>query len=129
MRAIDKHGADLLFQIISGRYERGSIILSTNKAFKHWPGIFNNDATLTSAILDRIAPDPEGQWMKQVARNLTDPLAGFLPLGELLRGAHHGAVALTRRAPSAGCGCLWGQSMACRPPSPSARPSRFRRWG
>jgi DNA replication protein DnaC len=51
---IDKRGADLLFQIISQRYERGSIILSTNKVFKHWPGIFNNDATLTSAILDRI---------------------------------------------------------------------------
>ncbi len=51
---IDKHGADLLFQIISQRYECGSIILSTNKVFKHWPSIFNNDATLTSAILDRI---------------------------------------------------------------------------
>ncbi len=51
---IDKHGADLLFQVISGRYERGAIILTTNKAFKQWPGIFNNDSTLTSAILDRI---------------------------------------------------------------------------
>jgi DNA replication protein DnaC len=51
---IDKHGADLLFQIISRRYERGSIVLTTNKVFKHWPSIFNNDATLTSAILDRI---------------------------------------------------------------------------
>jgi DNA replication protein DnaC len=51
---IDKRGADLLFQIISQRYECGSIILTTNKAFKHWPSIFNNDATLTSAILDRI---------------------------------------------------------------------------
>jgi DNA replication protein DnaC len=51
---IDKHGADLLFQVISGRYERGTIILTTNKAFKQWPGIFNNDSTLTSAILDRI---------------------------------------------------------------------------
>ena len=51
---IDKHGADLLFQIISHRYERGSIVLTTNKAFKHWPSIFNNDSTLTSAILDRI---------------------------------------------------------------------------
>ena len=51
---IDKHGADLLFQVISQRYETGSIILSTNKVFKHWPAIFNNDATLTSAILDRI---------------------------------------------------------------------------
>ena len=51
---IDKRGADLLFQIISERYERGSIVLSTNKVFKQWPSIFNNDATLTSAILDRI---------------------------------------------------------------------------
>ena len=51
---IDKRGADLLFQIISGRYECGSIVLTTNKAFKHWPTIFNNDSTLTSALLDRI---------------------------------------------------------------------------
>lgn len=51
---IDKHGADLLFQVISHRYERGSIIISTNRAFKNWPEIFNNDATLTSAILDRL---------------------------------------------------------------------------
>jgi DNA replication protein DnaC len=51
---IDKHGADLLFQIISGRYERGSIVLTTNKVYKHWPSIFNNDSTLTSAILDRV---------------------------------------------------------------------------
>jgi DNA replication protein DnaC len=51
---IDKHGADLLFQVISQRYERGSIVLTTNKAFKHWPSIFNNDSTLTSAILDRV---------------------------------------------------------------------------
>jgi DNA replication protein DnaC len=51
---VDKRGADLLFQIISHRYERGSIVLTTNKAYKHWPSIFNNDSTLTSAILDRI---------------------------------------------------------------------------
>ncbi len=51
---IDKRGADMLFQVISQRYERGSIVLTTNKAFKHWPTIFNNDSTLTSAILDRI---------------------------------------------------------------------------
>jgi DNA replication protein DnaC len=51
---IDKHGADLLFQVISNRYEQGSMIISTNRAFKDWPEIFNNDATLTSAILDRV---------------------------------------------------------------------------
>lgn len=51
---IDKHGADLIFQVISHRYERGSMVISTNRAYKNWPEIFNNDATLTSAILDRI---------------------------------------------------------------------------
>lgn len=51
---IDKHGADLLFQIVSNRYERGAMILTSNTAFKQWPAIFNNDATLTSALLDRL---------------------------------------------------------------------------
>jgi DNA replication protein DnaC len=51
---IDKQGADLLFQVISARYECGSIVLTTNKAFKQWPSIFNNDSTLTSAVLDRL---------------------------------------------------------------------------
>lgn len=51
---IDKTGADLLFQIISHRYEQGSLIITTNRAFKNWPIIFNNDSTLTSALLDRL---------------------------------------------------------------------------
>ena len=51
---IDKQGSDLLFQVISERYEKGSIILTGNKAFKQWPSIFNNDSVLTSALLDRL---------------------------------------------------------------------------
>lgn len=51
---VDKNGADLLFQIISQRYERGSIIITTNRVFKDWSQIFNNDSTLTSALLDRL---------------------------------------------------------------------------
>ena len=51
---VDKHGADLLFQIISGRYERAPTVINTNRTYKHWAQIFNNDSTLTSAILDRI---------------------------------------------------------------------------
>ena len=51
---IDKSGADLLFQIISHRYEQGSLIITTNRMFKDWPEIFNNDSTLTSALLDRL---------------------------------------------------------------------------
>lgn len=51
---IDKSGADLLFQVISLRYEKGSTLITSNRAFKEWPKIFNNDSTLTSAILDRL---------------------------------------------------------------------------
>ena len=51
---VDKKGADMLFQVISQRYEQGTIILTTNKSFKKWPEIFNNDSTLTSALLDRL---------------------------------------------------------------------------
>lgn len=51
---IDKAGADLLFQVISLRYEQGAIIITSNRAFKDWPKMFNNDSTLTAAILDRL---------------------------------------------------------------------------
>ena len=51
---IDKHGADLLFQVISQRYEHGPIVITTNRAYKHWSEFFNNDSTLTSALLDRL---------------------------------------------------------------------------
>jgi DNA replication protein DnaC len=51
---IDKVGADLLFQVISLRYEQGAIIITSNRAFKEWPTIFNHDSTLTAALLDRL---------------------------------------------------------------------------
>jgi DNA replication protein DnaC len=51
---IDKLGADLLFQVFSQRYERNSTVLTTNKPYKHWASIFNNDTTLASAVLDRL---------------------------------------------------------------------------
>lgn len=51
---IDKTGAGLLFQVISQRYEHGSIVLTTNQPYKQWPKVFNNDSTLTSAVLDRL---------------------------------------------------------------------------
>jgi DNA replication protein DnaC len=51
---IDKSGADLLFQVISLRSEQGSVMITSNRAFKEWPRMFNNDSTLTAAILDRL---------------------------------------------------------------------------
>jgi DNA replication protein DnaC len=51
---IDKLGADLLFQVFSRRYERGSTVITTNRSYKQWGAIFNNDAMLASAVLDRL---------------------------------------------------------------------------
>ncbi len=46
--------ANLLFQVIAKRYERGSIIITSNLAFSHWATTLADDATLTAALLDRL---------------------------------------------------------------------------
>ena len=71
---IDKHGADLLFQVISQRYERGSTIITSNRAYKQWPEIFNNDSTLTSAILDRLLHHAETQVIEGKSYRMKDQL-------------------------------------------------------
>ncbi len=44
----------MLFRIVSQRYEPGALIVTTNKASKHWPAIFHNDVGTNAAILDRL---------------------------------------------------------------------------
>lgn len=51
--AFDSRNADLLFQVVSRRYEKKSLVLTTNLAFKEWPTIFPN-ATCATALIDRI---------------------------------------------------------------------------
>jgi DNA replication protein DnaC len=51
---IDKRGADLLFQVVAARYEIGSIVLSTNRTFKEWGKLFDEDNTLATALIDRL---------------------------------------------------------------------------
>jgi DNA replication protein DnaC len=48
----DARNADLLFQIVSRRYEHKSIVMTTNLAFSDWPTIFPN-ATCATALIDR----------------------------------------------------------------------------
>lgn len=50
---LDKQGRDLFFQVISKRGETGSIILTTNKPFKDWGDIFEDNAVAT-AIAERL---------------------------------------------------------------------------
>ena len=51
---IDKRGADLMFQVVAARYESGSIVLTTNRAFRDWGKIFDVDNTLATAMIDRL---------------------------------------------------------------------------
>lgn len=51
---IDKRGADLLFQVVAARYESGSIVISTNRAFRDWGKTFDVDNTLATAMIDRL---------------------------------------------------------------------------
>lgn len=46
--------ANLLFQLVAKRYERGSIILTSNLPFGQWHTTLAGDATLTAALLDRL---------------------------------------------------------------------------
>lgn len=71
---IDKHGADLLFQVISQRYERGATVITSNRAYKKWPEIFNNDSTLTSALLDRLLHHAETMLIEGLSYRMKDQI-------------------------------------------------------
>jgi DNA replication protein DnaC len=50
---IPDNGTNLFFQVVNARYERGSMVLTSNKSFKEWGDVFG-DAVAASAMLDRL---------------------------------------------------------------------------
>ena len=46
--------ANLFFQVVAKRYERGAIVITSNLPFTQWDTAFAGDATLTAAMLDRL---------------------------------------------------------------------------
>jgi DNA replication protein DnaC len=50
---LDEVGATVFFQLVSARYERGSILLTSNKSYADWGHIFG-ETTIATAILDRL---------------------------------------------------------------------------
>jgi DNA replication protein DnaC len=51
---MSRQDASLLFRLVSWRYGRGSILITTNKGIRDWPEILAGDEVLATAILDRL---------------------------------------------------------------------------
>ncbi len=51
---MSREQANLFFQVIAARYERGSLIVTSNLSFGQWDTTFAQDTTLTAALLDRL---------------------------------------------------------------------------
>lgn len=52
--SMDKNGCEMLFNLISSRNDKGSIIVTSNLTFDRWEEVFK-DPTLTAALIDRLA--------------------------------------------------------------------------
>lgn len=52
--SLDRRRANLFFQVVSRLYEKGSVIVTTNRRFESWADIFAGDAVIAGAILDRL---------------------------------------------------------------------------
>jgi DNA replication protein DnaC len=53
-RPLDRIEANIFFCLVSARYERDSVVVTTNKHVRDWPEVFAGDEILTTAILDRL---------------------------------------------------------------------------
>ena len=49
---LDQHASSLFYQVVCRRYEKGLIVLTSNKSYGRWGEIFAGDSVIASAILD-----------------------------------------------------------------------------
>jgi DNA replication protein DnaC len=75
---LDRADANRVFQLISQRYEKGSIILTSNKAFSEWGQVFT-DEVLATAVLDRLLHHCEVIPINGPSWRLKDRLADLTP--------------------------------------------------
>jgi hypothetical protein len=76
-------GATMFFQLVSARYERGSILLTRNKSYGDWGSIFG-DPIIATAILDRLLHHSTTINIRGESYRLKDRRrAGLLPRAEV----------------------------------------------
>jgi len=77
---LSREQADLFFQVVAKRYERGSVVVTSNLAFSQWDQMFAQDATLTTALLDRLLHHAHVVPMQGESYRLKDKTkAGLFP--------------------------------------------------
>ena len=79
---LDSFAATCLFQLVSERYEKGSIILTSNKSYGEWGSIFG-DPIIATAILDRLLHHSTTVNIRGESYRLKERRkAGLIPLPE-----------------------------------------------
>jgi DNA replication protein DnaC len=73
--------ANLFFQLVSSRYERASVIVTSNKPFGRWGEVFG-DATVAAAMIDRLVHHAEVVSLKGDSYRLRDRDLGRVPSDE-----------------------------------------------
>jgi DNA replication protein DnaC len=74
----EAEAANLFFQFISSRYERASVIVTSNKPFGRWGEVFG-DATVAAAMIDRLVHHAEVVSLKGDSYRLKDRDLGRVP--------------------------------------------------
>jgi DNA replication protein DnaC len=76
----EPEAANLFFQLVSSRYERASLIVTSNKPFGRWGEVFGDDV-VAAAMIDRLVHHAEVVALKGDSYRLKDRDLGRVPAG------------------------------------------------
>ena len=74
----EREAANLIFQLVASRYERASLVVSSNKPFGRWGEVFG-DSTVAAAMIDRLVHHAEILALRGDSYRLKERDLGRLP--------------------------------------------------
>ena len=95
LHPLRSQAANLFFQLVSSRYERASIIVTSNKPFGRWGEVFG-DAVVAAAMIDRLVHHAEVVSMKGDSYRLKDRDLGRVPTDDARDGGPGGGSIFNR---------------------------------
>ena len=81
LHPFEAEAANLFFQLVSSRYERASVIVTSNKPFGRWGEVFGDDV-VAAAMIDRLVHHAEVVSLKGDSYRLKDRDLGRVPAGK-----------------------------------------------